>query len=211
MASPPPAALTAAIQQAVASSTSPYQSWKAWATYSFNRVTAPGIIAKDGIRGFERVTVWDAKEGKGQSGGQITRTKVPLARGAITTLLWTAVQWYAWDAFVPGLLKYSETNGYVDAAVLDHPELLLLNISAVVVHKVHPRRHIGGLLWLATVEFIEWTAAPKNTNVSTPLKASTQDQITVPGDLPPDVRAAQATLAQSQAEHAAALAQAGTN
>ena len=187
--------------------TSPYQSWKDYATYSFNGVTAPGVIVKDGIRGFERETTWDIKKGKGQQGSAITRTQVPLAKGAITVMLWTAVQWYAWDAFVPLLLKYSETNGYVDAGTLTHPELLLLNIAAVVVHKVHPRRHVGGLAYLATVEFIEWTPAPKATIVSTPLKASTQDQISVPGDLDPDVRNAQAAFAQSQAEHAATVGQ----
>lgn len=201
-----PASLTAAIQQSVASGTSPYQSWQAWSTYLFNGVSAPGIIVKDGVRGFERETKWDAKEGKGQAGASLTRTKVPLARGAITTQLWTAVQWYAWDAFVPLLLKYSETNGYVDAATIEHPELLLLNISAVVVHKIHPRRHVGGLLWLATVEFIEWTPAPAATIVSTPLKA-TQETIVVPGDLTPDVRDAHADFSQKQGEHAAAAAQ----
>ena len=205
MATPTPATLTAAINQAVASTTSPYQSWKDWAVYTFNGVTSPGIIAKDGIRGFERVTEWDAKEGKGQQGGNITRTKIPLARGAITSMLWGTAQWYAWDAFVPLLLKYSTTNGYVDAATLSHPELLLLNISAVVVHKVHPRRHVGGLLFLATVEFIEWTPQPTATIVNTPLKADTASQISVPGDLDPDVRDAQAAFAQSQAEHAAAV------
>ena len=208
MASPPLAALTAAIQQAVASSEAagdPFTTWKRWATWSINGVTCPGVIAKGRFRGFERETRWDLKRGKGQAFATLTRITLHNAAGAFTNLLWTASQWAAWDIMVTDVLLYAPTKeSATSALVVDYPELALLNIINVVVHKVHPRRHLGGNLWEGTIELIEWTAPPKTSIVSTPLKADTTPIAPLPGSPPPAVAAAHAAYVQSQANHAAA-------
>src|SRR6185312_7644623 len=151
---------------------------------------APGIIAIDGVRGFSRETGWDKKKGKGQKGATLTLTTQPPAEGSIT----------AWESFVDLLLKYqagkaSDTN----AATIDYPEFALLEIVNVVVHKIHPRRHIGKNLWSVTVEYIEWVPPPPVSIVSTPIKADTVVAPELPGTPPPAVAAAQAAYYQASA------------
>ena len=182
----------------------PWSAWDSWDTYTINGVACPGIIARDGIRGLDRVTEWDIKAGKGQRGATTTLSQQPLAKGTITSLIWSPGQYFALQDFITDLLYFSDKNAVTNAATIYHPALANLLITNVVVGRIAPLRHLGGKMYHFTAEFIEWAPPPNTSAVATPLTADTVQASDVPGDLPPDVRNAEATYFQAQANHAAA-------
>jgi len=179
-----------------------------WDTYTLQGQAAPGVIALDGIRGFERKTVWDRKIGKGQTGATLTLVQQPLAEGTIETWLWLPSHFEAWDYFYADVLQYfGSKQAIVNAAEISHPALYRLNITNVVVGYVSPIRHRGKKLYSVTVQYIEWTPQPTSTIVNTPLKAATYSAPALPATPPPAVAAAQASYYSASSAHAAAAAQ----
>jgi hypothetical protein len=213
MATPPPKSLSSAISQAVvASSTSepdPITKSAGWNTYQISGHTMPGVIAPDGIRGFSRATSWDTKKGKGQRGATITRTLIPLAKGSITSLLWTAAHFAAWDQIVRTVLMYyvSTSDAQTDAAQIVHPALAQNDVTSVVVEDIGVIRHLGKKLYSVTVAYLEWAPPPPKSIVVTPTKATTAAPILGTDD--PDTAAASAIYYESSAKHAAAVGQPG--
>lgn len=182
----------------------------AWMTYSINGVTCPGVIAIDGIHGFERETGWDKKKGKGTGGAVLTETTWPPAEGSITSWFWAKGQIPAWYKFAQLLESHSDKVANSKAATIEHPALTTNNIFNVVVHKVGPVRHLGKQLYSVTVDYIEWVPPPKTSIVSTPIQpASVQPDL--PGDPGPGVADAEADLAAAQAANGAAAAGSALN
>lgn len=174
----------------------------AWRTYKINGVVCPGVIAIDGIHGFERETGWDKKKGKGAGGATLTMTTWPPAEGSITSWFYGKGQIPAWEDFTAILEYHSDKVANTPSASIEHPALQINDITAVVVHKVGIVRHLGRQLYSVTVDYIEWLPPPPATIVSTPIKPS-NDQPDLPGDVPQDQADADANLMEAQAAYAA--------
>ena len=180
----------------------PIDNSTAWTTYTINGTPCPGIVATDGVRGFERKTTWDLKIGKGTGGAINTLATAPPAEGSITSWLWTSDHFDAWDMFSSLLEYHSDKQPNTQASNINYPALAYNDITQVVVHSVGIPRHLGKQLYSVTVEFIEWIPPPKTTIVSTPIQpgATFAD---IPGDATPEQAALSSQLAQTQATFAA--------
>lgn len=124
---------------------------------------SPGVIAIDGIRGFDRETGWDKKRGKGTQGAYLTLTTFPPAEGSIEFILWEPQHWDEWDDYLDTLTyKPAKNQSTTAAQALDivHPALNEIKITKVVVSKVSPITHKGRGMYSRTVEFIEWIPPP---------------------------------------------------
>jgi hypothetical protein len=205
---PSPALLSAIAAAANPTSldpTDPISASDAWDTYTLNGYAVPGVIAVDGIRGFDREYKWDLKHGKGQQGAVSTLTGQPLARGSITSWLWTPAHFEKWEEFAATVLTYFAGKTQItDAAAIIHPALQLNNVNSVVVGKIGVIRHVGKKLYSVAVEYIEWSPPPPATIVNTPMKSAPVSVAALPGDPPPAVAAAQADYFAASAAHAAA-------
>lgn len=144
---------------------------------------SPGVIAPDGIHGFERETGWDKKKGKGTQGATLTLTTYPPAEGSIDFQLWLPEHFTQWKAF-RSLLKYTTakaTPTAADALNIYHPSLADINLSQVVTAKVSPAMHKGRGLYIISVDFIEWLPPPAISVVSTTTSARTDNKGATPG------------------------------
>jgi hypothetical protein len=165
--------------------TNPIQFPQAWDVIYCEGVRSPGVIEQDGIQGFERVTEWDSKKGKGARGATLTLVQQPPGEGSITFLLWLPRHWDEWATYIK-LLKYDTYKGVAsDAVELFHPALDELNINSAVVSKVSPVKHVGRGMYRRTVTFIEWAQVPRQPVTSTPTKAVENSSGSTPGT-PPD-------------------------
>lgn len=134
-----------------------------------NGTPNPGVIAVNGIRGFDRQTAWDKKIAKGQKGATLTKTLFPPAEGTIEFILWTKAQFAEWAAF-RALLNY-ESTANANAIDVYHPSLSDLKILKLVVKKISPIRHMGHGKYSVTIDFIEWIDPPKTSVVKTTNKS----------------------------------------
>jgi len=132
---------------------------------------SPGVIAVDGISGFNRGLEWDKKKGKGASSETITKVQRPLAEGSITFVLWLPEHFTQWADFRP-LLKFSQNQGKsvkaTDAFDIYHPSLADLEISSCVTKNISPIYHKGNGRYEVVLELIEWRPVPPKPIVTTP-------------------------------------------
>lgn len=189
------------------SDVNPIEFYDDWTFIKIANTTSPGVIAIDGIRGFERETAWDKKKGKGVKGATLTLTQYPPAEGSIEFLLWEATHFKEWVEFRK-LLKYSTDKASGNATAADafdiyHPALADVGISQVVTHKISPIYHRGRGLYTITVDLIEWTPPPPVSVIGTTASSKPIDKNSSPGKQPDAVANAQAELAAAQAANAA--------
>lgn len=170
----------------VSTNTNPIDNPQLWDVFSVASTPSPGVIAIDGIRGFERETGWDKKKGKGTQGARLVLDTLPPAAGSITLVLWRRRDFDDWDAFLP-LLKYNPAKIKTAADALDiyHPALAKNGIKSVVVHKISPIRHVGKGKYLVSIDFIEWLDPPSTSIVSSVSSSKPNDTNRIPG-APPD-------------------------
>jgi hypothetical protein len=162
----------------------PIQFAKDWHYIVIAGSRSPGAIAIDGIHGFERETGWDIKKGKGVKGASLTLTTLPPAEGSVDIQLWLPEHFAQWSAFAR-LLKYdtSKTSPTAaDAVSIEHPSLVDVDVNLVVTRKVHPLRHRGRGLYIATIEFIEWMQPPKMSVVKDTTASRVSNKEETPGD-----------------------------
>lgn len=179
---------------------------KPWDTYTINGTPCPGIIDRDGIQGFDRTTTWDQKIGKGSLGAVATGVAAPPVHGSITSVLWQKGMVPEWQAFA-GMLEYqADKVNNTKSFSIYHPALAINNVTAVVVRKVGPVRHHGLGRRTVTVEFEEWTPAPKTSAVSTPIQPGADFGPLPTAPQQQDTADAQAALFQAGADRDAAAA-----
>ncbi len=128
----------------------------------------PGIIAPGGITGFDRLTEWDVKKGKGTKGGTATISQLPPAKGSIKFLLWDPFHFEAWDTIYRARFKYDPTKKAKNAVDIYHPALAKIDITSVVTEKIGPETPEGKGLWSITVDLLEYIPPPKVNISSTP-------------------------------------------
>ena len=165
-----------------------------WSFVTMAGVQSPGVIAVDGIRGFERETGWDTKKGKGTQGATLSLTTFPPAEGSIEFVLWLASHFTQWQKFRAGL-KYNpgkkQSATAADALDIYHPALADLEITQVVTHKISPIYHRGGGRYVVIVDFIEWLKPPPVSIVATTASSKPNDGASSPGSQPDPVGDAQ--------------------
>lgn len=172
-----------------------------WTTVEVAGVESPGVIAVDGIQGFERKTGWDIKAGKGTQGATLTLKTMPPAEGSFEFLLWSPEDFDDWQTFRK-VLKYNPTRTTpataADALDIYHPALADLGISRVVTAEVSPVRHKGRGLYTVSVKFIEWQNPPPVSIVATTSSSKTNGDPKTPGN----TQNAEAVELQSQIKQA---------
>lgn len=125
-------------------------------------IASPGVIAPDGISGFDRTHDWEVKKSQGASGATITDQGEPPAEGSITWQLWRnglngePHDFDDWDAFRALLRTAKTTNKKVTALGILHPRLTDNEIFNVVVKKIGILQNKGGGLYTVTVDFLEY-------------------------------------------------------
>lgn len=169
-----------------------------WHFVTVGGMASPGVIAIDGIRGFDRETGWDKKKGKGTQGATLTLTSFPPAEGSFEFVLWTPDHFIDWQKFLQ-VLKYDPTkkkgSGGAEALDIYHPSLADIGISRVVTAKVSPITHKGLGKYVVTVDFIEWINPPKQSVVATTNTSKTNKEVGKKvGDVPKAIQDANAEL-----------------
>jgi len=158
-------------------------------------VLTPGVIAPDGIKGFERKRDWDVKKSKGSSGATITDQGAPPAEGTIKLLLWRRSfdppdfvdDFEDWETLRSVLDTAKGDKSKVQALTVIHPQINQQGVTDCVVKSYTPLVNEGAGLWSVTITLLEfrkpkptggtptaggWTAGP---GASGPNPKSAQD------------------------------------
>lgn len=147
-----------------------------WMFFTLAGARSPGVIARGGIRGFERETGWDEQKGKGTQGASLILTSAPPCKGSIALQLMgkgginangTPSQDFAnWDAFVVSVLSISADKQKAEGLAIYYPQFASIGLTTVVVAKYKGPEHVGKGLHIATIDLIEWSPPPKVSIVS---------------------------------------------
>ena len=171
----------------------PFSDPQAWDRVSIDGELCPGICE---LSGFSRPAEWDVKRGKGTKGGTTTLAQLPPAKGTIRFFLWTKAHFEEWSNSFLAKLKYDPTKKTVTAVTIQHPSLVLIYLTMVVIESIGAIEPEGLGKYSIKVDVLEYLPASANGsgNVSvTP----------IPSDPAADAR--QARLAEQRA-YLAALA-----
>lgn len=151
-----------------------------WLSYMLGGVMAPGSIPRGGLKGFRRQTGFDKKAGKGTQGATLTLKTRPPCEGTITSQLFTAADFTAWDAFVAAVLTIDEGAQQADGLAIYYPAFSSIGLTVVVVEDWTPPEHMGEGLYHVTVKLCEWSQPPAASIVST-VASTSPDQDVGPG------------------------------
>ncbi len=188
------------------SNLNPIEHAGAWSYFTIAGVRSPGAIPRNGVHGFDRITGWDKKKGKGTAGATLTLTDFPPAEGAFLIQLWDPIHFALWKVF-RSLLKYTPgkkpgSATAADALDIYYPSLADNEIKSVVTHKVSPSRHMGNGLYVVQIDLIEWRNPPVASVVATTATSRT-DGGKSPGKPPNPFADRQAQLKAAMAAAAA--------
>lgn len=164
---------------------SPISSSNDWIYYVLAGQTSPGTIPnRGGIRGFKRETGWDIKHGKGTQGATLTLKTLPPVEGSIDHQLITDNDFANWDSFVINKLSISPAKQKAAGLSIYYPGFASIGLTAVVVKHYTGPVHQGKGLYIATVEYIEWSKPPATSIVSTVTGSISLAPIEIRGDSP---------------------------
>lgn len=145
-------------------SVNPIETPSAFYTALVGGVLLPGVIPPDGLEGWELLTDYEIKKGKGVDDATITDTGDPPPTGKIKTQIWR----YGIAGDPNDFADLVSFNRMLRAArrakkALDivHPIVNAQEVTSVVVKSIGKLTAEGGGLYTVEYEFLKWVPQPK--------------------------------------------------